>query len=137
MTAVATSVAPTTAAIAIGPTIDKLFDLRESKRKLEEQIGKIEAEYKSLEESLMEKLDAEGSTKGAGRLAGASITSSVVPNVTDWDKFYAYISKTKFYHLLHKRPSDAAVRELFEQGKKVPGVEPFTKRRLNVRVLPS
>jgi hypothetical protein len=137
---VATSSASTAARVAaklspiqIGPTIDKLNALREKKRELETQVADIEAEYKTLEELLMEKLEAEGSDKGAGKTASASISRSVVGNVTDWEKFNAFVKKTGFFHLFQRRLSDAAVRELFEQGKKIPGCEPFTKKRLNLR----
>lgn len=119
--------------IQIGPTIDKLNDLREAKRKLEAQVSEIEGQYKDLEEALMDKLEAEGSDKGSGKHASASITRNVVGNVTDWDKLNAYVKKTGYFHLYQKRLSDPAVRELFEQGKKIPGCEPFTKRRLNLR----
>lgn len=59
--------------------------------------------------------------------------TSTVAQVTDWDAFYAYIYKNKFGHLLQRRVSDPAWRELMEQGKKVPGTTPFTKKRLNFR----
>lgn len=117
----------------IGPTIDKMNDLRETKRKLENEVKKIEDQYKELETALFAKLDAEGTTKGAGKNASASISESIVGNVTDWDKFNAYVIKTKFTHLYQRRLSDPAVRELFEQGKKIPGCVPFTNRRLNLR----
>lgn len=133
--ATAAAVAATLGPVPIGPTIDKLFSLRESKRALEDQVSAIEVEYSALEQALMDKLAAEGSTKGGGKFATASVTSSVVGHVTDWDKFNAYVKKTGFFHLYQKRLSDASVRELFEQGKKVPGCEPFTKKRLNVRVI--
>lgn len=117
----------------IGPTIDKLNALRESKRGLEAQIKDIEAKYSVLETELLEKLEAEGTDKGAGKTASVSVSTSVVGNVTDWAAFEAYVIKTKYTHLFQRRLSDAAVRELFDQGKKVPGVEPFTKKRLNLR----
>lgn len=119
--------------ISIGPAIDKLNALREKKRKLEAQVSEVEAEYKDLEELLMEKLEAEGSRTGAGKTATASISQSVVGNVTDWEKVNAFIKKTGFFHLYQRRLSDAAVRELFDQGKKIPGCEPFIKKRLNLR----
>ena len=117
----------------IGTLIDQLHEKREAKRALENQLKALEEEYKLLEEKLLIKFDQEGTTKGAGRLASASVSESVVGNVTDWDKFHAFIKKTGHFHLLQRRTSDAAVRELFEQGKKVPGCEPFTKKRLNLR----
>jgi hypothetical protein len=133
--ATALAVAAALTPVIIGPTIDKLYDLRERKRALEASIKEIEEEYTDLEERLLEKLEAEGSDKGAGKTASVSVTRNVVGNVTDWEKFNAYVKKTGFFHLFQRRLSDAAVRELFEQGKKIPGCEPFTKRRLNVRVL--
>lgn len=129
--AVAANLAPVS--ISIGPTVDKLFELRENKRALEAKIKFIETEYAELEEQLMAKLEAEGSDKGAGKKATVSITRNVIGNVTDWEKFNAYVKKTGFFHLYQRRLSDPAVRELFEQGKKVPGCEPFTKARLNLR----
>jgi hypothetical protein len=40
-----------------------------------------------------------------------------------------------YFHLLQKRVSEPAYRELLEKGKKVPGVQPFTARKLNLRSL--
>ena len=56
-----------------------------------------------------------------------------VAGVTDWDKLYAFIKKKNYFHLLQRRVSDPAWRELIEQGKKVPGTTGFTKKRLNYR----
>src|SRR5574343_374887 len=128
-----TRVARKLAPISIGPTVDRMYELREAKRKLEAEIKELETVYSELEEQLIEKLEAEGSDKGAGRKASVSITRSVVGNVTDWDKVHAFIKKTGYTHLYRKQLNDASLRELFEQGKKVPGCEPFTKVRLNLR----
>ena len=118
----------------IGGMTDKLITLRDKKREHEAEITKIEAEYKEVEERLFEKLDAEGTDKGNGKKGSVSISTSTVGNVTDWDALNAYIKKTGYFHLYQRRLSDPAVRELFDSKGKVPGVEPFTKRRLNVRV---
>lgn len=118
----------------IGGMTDKLITLRDKKREHEAEITKIEAEYKEVEERLFEKLDAEGTDKGNGKKGSVSISSTVVGNITDRDALNAYIKKTGYFHLYQPRLSDPAVRELFDSKGKVPGVEPFTKRRLNVRV---
>jgi hypothetical protein len=119
--------------INLGSMIDKLAELREDKRALEGKVALIEAEYKEVEEALMKRLEAEGTDKATGKKATASITSSVVGDVTDWDALNAYIKKTGYFHLYQRRLSDPAVRELFDQKGKIPGVEPFTKKRLNLR----
>lgn len=120
----------------IGTMTDQLVAIRDKKKVLAEQVDLLDAEYKQVEEALIERLKAEGSTKGSGKLATCSITMATVPTVTDWDKVYAYIKKTGFWHLLQRRMSDAAWRELFEKaGKPLPGTEPFSKEKLNVRAL--
>jgi hypothetical protein len=45
--------------------------------------------------------------------------------VEDWDKFYAFIRKTKNFGLLQRRAGDAAIQELWDAGKTVPGVSTF------------
>jgi hypothetical protein len=81
----------------------------------------------------MEDMQANGIDKMTGKHASVSITSTVVANVEDWDAFGAYILKNKLLHMLQRRVSDPAYRELLDAGKKVPGVQPFNKKRLNLR----
>lgn len=119
----------------IGTLIDEIFNKREDKRRLEAQVKEIEGEIAGLEEYLLERMDAEKTDKGSGKLAGASISTNVVGNVTDWDKLWTYIFKYKASHLMQRRLSDTAYRELLEHKGTVPGVEPFSKRRVNIRVL--
>jgi len=118
-----------------GALIDQFWAAREEKRRLETQVKEVEATLKSLEEQLTEHLDAEGLEKATGSKATVSISSAVVADVQDWDAFWPYIARNKFWHLVQRRVSDPAYRELLDQGKKVPGVLPFTKRKLNLRSL--
>lgn len=121
----------------VGAVIDQIWAAREHKRDLDAQVKEVEAKIKELEESLMERLGAEGLEKATGSKATVSVTTSVVADVTDWDALYPYIAKMKYWHLMQKRVSDPGFRELWEQGKKPPGVVPFTKRKLNLRSLSS
>jgi predicted nuclease with TOPRIM domain len=135
-----TSAAKTRPTRSVGTIIDSLFQLRESKRQLEEQVKNLTTQYTELEEQLMEKLDADGLDKATGKLATAWVSSTVVANIDgeeNWKEFYAFIKKTGYFHLLQRRVSDAAYRELLESGKKIPGTQPFTKKRLNLRVVSS
>ena len=122
---------------AIGPMVDKLWKLREDARALEAQIKTIEDKAKSMEEEIAEQLKAQGLDKATGKSASISQTSTIVADVQDWPAFHAYIAKNKFFHLLQKRVSDPAYRELLEAGKKVPGVQPFSRKKLNLRTLAS
>lgn len=121
----------------LGTLIDKLEAVREKRRKLAEQDAKLKAEYDELDEEIKMRLAAEGMDKATGKKATVSISDVVVANVKDWDAFHAFIKKTGYFHLLQRRVSDPAFRELLEQkGEKAMakfGVEPFVKKNLNLR----
>lgn len=120
---------------ATGAAIDKMFELREAKRTLEQRIKDIEFEYSQFEEALLAKLKAEGLDKATGKLAGVSVTSVITADVQDWDKLHAFVKRSGNYQLYYKRLSDPAFRELLAAKGVVPGVLPFTKTKLNLRTL--
>lgn len=121
------------AKLTIGQLTDKMHEVREAKRVLEEQVKIVEEEYRALELQLIEAADEQGMTKGDGKAANFTINESTVPQVTNWDEFYKFIQKNKYWHLLERRPSVTGCRELFETKGVIPGVEKFTKRRVNLR----
>lgn len=120
---------------SLGATIDNLWAMREEKRRLEAELKEVEDRIAELEEQLLDRLDAEGLDKATGSKATVSVSTNTVAQVTDWDELWKFILKNKYTHLLQRRVSDPAYRELLEQGKRVPGVEPFLRRRLNLRTL--
>jgi hypothetical protein len=118
-----------------GALIDSMWELRDKKRKLEASIKDLDGQLDALESELMERMAADGLDKMTGKCASVSISTSVVANVEDWDAFMAWIYKTKNGHLLQRRVSDPAWREMVELKGVVPGTQPFTKKRLNLRAL--
>lgn len=139
--------------VALGVLIDKLNATRAEKKIANEKVTEIEGRYNALQAQIIGRLGEEGMDKATGKAATVSLSEVVVGNVTDWDKVYALIHKNKAYHLLQRRVSDPAFRELYEQAynklaaKKgfdpekldkasvVPGFEPFTKVNLNLTTL--
>lgn len=117
----------------IGVKIDQLHTLREQKRQLEEQVKQLQGQMAELENELIEQMDKQGVSRSTGVNATVSISSSTRPSVDDWDAFYAYIHRHKYYHLLERRPSVSGCNELLETKGKIPGVVPFTQRKLNMR----
>ena len=127
--------APKSRVVPLGTLIDGVWEQRESKRRLEAEIKLIEANIASAELALIERLDKEGVDSSRGKSATASISTTISASIDDWDTFTAYVAKTKQFHLLQKRVSDPAARELFETKGSVPGLSPFTKRKVNIRTL--
>ena len=117
----------------IGVKIDKLHALREDKRLLEAQVKKLEEEAAALELELISQMDKEKVSKSSSSRATVSITDSVKPNVENWDDFYKYIHKNKYYHLLERRPAVLACREILDSKGKIPGIVPYKMRKLNLR----
>lgn len=114
----------------IGAKIDLRQKLKTEKGAAAAVVEQYEKLITDVETALMAQMDKEQTTNGGGKLATASINESIVPQVTDWDLFYKYIARMKYYHLLERRPSVTGCRELFETKGAVPGVLPFTKRNL-------
>lgn len=118
---------------SIGAKIDALFALREKKRVHEESLKELEKNMSTLQAELITQLQVEGITSSRGKKASISISENVVPQVEDWEAFYKYIGRKKYFHLLERRPSTSGCRELFEKNGRIPGVVPHTKITLNLR----
>lgn len=131
----ATVLKVTSKLLNLGASIDKLLELREQRRKLEAEANKLKDEYDIVEEHLMAQMGKQNMEKASSKLASVSVSSTVVGNVTDWEALNKFIKRTGHFHLYQRRLSDPAVRELFESKGSIPGVEPFTKKRLSLRTL--
>lgn len=111
----------------VGELSDQLWLLREEKRKLEAQATEIEKQMQPVELALLEMMKSQGIEMGRGQYATFSRKESVVPVPENWDEIYKYIARNGYFHLLHKRLSEAACRELFEKNGAIPGMVPYTK----------
>jgi hypothetical protein len=124
----------------LGRLIDEMWALREKRKIADAAVEALKAEITAIEEQIEAQMDAQGITKASGAKATLSFSFSTIADVQGdegWTKLYAYIKKTGYWHLLHRRVTDGAYAELLEAGKKVPGVEPFVKKRINLRTIPS
>lgn len=116
----------------IGELADLMYKNREDRKVIDEKVKAFNTAYEALETELITALDAQKSTRGAGKHASVSISESVVPAVKDWDALWAFIFKGKYKQLMQLRISAPAWRELCELKKPPPGVESFTKRSITL-----
>jgi hypothetical protein len=110
--------------------IDSLCLLKGQKKSLEEHIKTVEKAISVKEAEIMAAMDADGVIESKNLVGKVKIGESIVPHVENWDQFYDFIYNNKFFHLLERRPAVLAYRELLTLGRNVPGVLPFTKRKL-------
>jgi len=121
--------------LTIGAAIDAMNDLREDKRAKEAALKIVQEAYDLLEATLIELMDAEGTSKSTGMKAGASLGESTRYNPLDWEVFFAYCAKNKYSHLIERRPSVSGCEELMRLKGAIPGIEPYTKRKILLRSL--
>ena len=123
----------------IGALLDQLAKQRQLKTEIDNKLKEVEGEINTLKEQILAELQESGMSKASGKSLTVSVKSDVVPTVKDWDAFYAFIKKNNYFHLLQRRVSTAAWRELHEQlsakKKEVPGTEAFVKVDLSVTTL--
>jgi hypothetical protein len=80
-----------------------------------------------IEQMRMQELTAIGGSKIR---VGMNPDPDYQPHVKDWEKFYAYVLETKDFSFLERRPGKAAIKERWEDGIDVPGVEKFPVYKL-------
>lgn len=107
--------------------------LREAKRELERQVASLDEQLKANEQDIIELADQTGLTRFAVGKLSFSISENTVGQVEDWDPVYGYIWKNRAFHLLQRRLSNAAYKELLDLGEAPPGIKPVTLRSLNMR----
>lgn len=123
----------------IGQLLDQLAKQRKIKADLDAKVKDVEGVINNLKLEILNALQNSGMSKASSKLLTVSVKQDVVPEVTDWDAFYAFIKKNNYFHLLQRRVSTAAWKELYEQlsakKKEVPGTQPFVKVDLGITTL--
>lgn len=121
---------------ALDTMIDGIFDIRNEIKALNKTVDGLKAQKEEMELKLMDMMDAVGTDQSRSSVATATITETVVPQVTDWDAFWKYIMRNKATYLVERRAAAVAFRETLEQrkGRPIPGVSSFTKRSVGIRV---
>lgn len=116
----------------LGACADRLYKLREDRLKKQKEVDALVAEESAIKNHIIDTLPRSEASGVTGRVGRITINEKVVPRVEDWDAFYKHIAKTKAFELLQRRVSDTAVKERWEDGKKVPGIDGFNVKYVSV-----
>jgi hypothetical protein len=121
--------------VPVGRLADLLYDLRSVGRcfnsitaPFDDVVGPA---IKAIEEHFIDSLAVGESSGVQGLAARVQITTSAVPVVEDWDKFYKHIRKTEEFDLLNRAVNREAVKERWEQKKRIPGVGTFNAKKVS------
>lgn len=117
----------------VGAMMDRMFQIRNEKRELEEQVKALNEEWEGIEARLLMLMDEQGSTRVANHQGTAILSETLVPQVEDWESFIHWARDNDALHMIQRRVSSPAYREIIESGSSVPGLSPYTKRTVNLR----
>jgi hypothetical protein len=106
----------------IGEKIDKLYEARSARLRLEAQVKELKAQETDIKTSIMAELAESGLQGAKGQIATASLTYKVQPDVKDWDAVYAYIKANDAFNLLHRRITTTLWESMLDDGEEIPGI---------------
>jgi len=110
----------------MGKCADKLYELRQQRLEAQKVASEIEAEEKALKAHIIDNLPKSNASGVQGKTARVTVVTREEPQVKDEEAFRKFLNRSKRFDLAYKlRPSGPAIRELWEEGKDVPGVEKF------------
>lgn len=109
----------------IGACADLLYTVRQERLELQKRVEALASKESELREHIIQTLPKSEASGVAGKLARVSVVKKDVPQVKDWDQLWNHVKKTGQFELLQRRVNDSAVKERWDEGKSVPGVEVF------------
>ena len=125
-------------ALKLGELTDALWEQREIKRSLNEQLKIVEAGIEALTSELLERMEGEGLDAVKGSKSSITITPSIQPQIEDWDEFLKWTWRTKNLQMLRRQINPDPFREVCGlRGSPPPGTTSFVKKTLNMRTISS
>ena len=125
------------ATLPVGALADLLYALRQAAALPKTLVAPFDdllsPVTKAIEESFVGTLAVGESSGVQGLTSRVQVTSSDVPVVKseDWNKFFAYVAKTKQWELLQHKVNTEAVRERWKNKRQVKFVGVFTAKKVS------
>lgn len=121
---------------SVGALIDELYVLRAERLELSKKVDALKTQEAQLRAKIIAQLRDVDLESGSGLIATGSITTSKEARMLDWNEFWQWAVEHDARDVIQKRVSITAIRERWEAGVEVPGLEAvevadlsLTKRR--------
>lgn len=111
---------------------DLLYEVDNTRLARGKEVEALKKFVSKLEKWFIQELPETDSTGVAGKVARVQIRKKERASVVAWDVFYAHIKKKGEFELLNRAVNAKAIKERWENGKQVPGVEKFVYRDVSV-----
>lgn len=120
---------------ALGVLVDQFKKVEEARLKADKVAAALKVDETLIKATIFEALRKNETTVAGGSTYKCEMTEEDQPTVKDWPKFYEYIRKNKAFEMLERRPGKAAIKERWNDGVNVPGVEKFPVPKLSITKL--
>jgi hypothetical protein len=108
--------------------------VRNEKQLLEKEVKALYAELEEAKERIRMKLHAEGIQRTSVDGITVSLTDATVYNIDNYSLFHDFILASGHTGLLQRRVANNYVKELLKASIEVPGLVPFVKENVNLRI---
>ena len=116
----------------IGAAIDLLYTLRSTRLEAQRAVDAMENKESALRGHIMANFQKSDLNGGKGKLATASIMTSSQAEIVDFPQYVGWVVKNKDYSCLQKRVGITSVREHWDNGEQIPGIEMKTVETLSL-----
>jgi len=102
--------------------VDNYISTRAQRLAKEKEAADIKEIEDDLKIAIMSKYREQGLKALGARNGTVKMNRTIKPKIRNWDELWAHIRETGEFELLHKRLTESAVEERWENGELVPGV---------------
>jgi hypothetical protein len=116
----------------MGMLADELHALRERRLAVNKLVDAMKREETRLIDHIIDNVDIDKESGVMGAAYKATVQRETVYVAEDWDKFYAYVGRTKSFHFLNKALNKGSLSERFDSGKPVPGIGTMDVKKISL-----
>ena len=116
----------------LGHCADFYKQVRDLRLAMDKEVKAIKDRETEIYNHIVDNLSVEENTGVAGRKYRAQITTQEEPTVTDWENLYDYIHENDRFDLLNKSLAKKAVKDMLEEGDKIPGVDTIIVKKVSI-----
>jgi hypothetical protein len=117
---------------SIGLCADEYAHVRELRLSMQKVVDAVAEREREIREHIIDNLSKSDDTGAAGKRYRAQVVTKPVPQVKDWPALWQHILRTRRFDLLQKRLAERAVKDAWEEGSEIPGVEKFNAVEVSI-----
>lgn len=116
----------------LGVCADHLKEVESLRLAMQKEVDAVKKRENELRDHIINNLSVSDDTGAVGKKYIAQIKTEDKPTVNDWEEFYDFIFAEDRPDMLQKRLNESAIKEMWEDDQKVPGIGKFIAKKLSV-----